>query len=190
KEVLNRNELKSFHRDLDNHLKERIPHIYQKGILNDKTIGVDDVATLKEKSKEIEQLNENMDKKKHSKKNEIKKVNSLEGKFENKLGKTILGKRTMASKDLNELKKFVTGIQKSSVKSVIAAEQLEKQNMDLTKKLESTTKQRDLSDERKKELISDINHLEKRYERLQNQNDRLESDLTVADSKLKDLGYD
>lgn len=42
----------------------------------------------------------------------------------------------------------------------------------------------------KKELISDINHLEKRYERLQNQNDRLESHLTVADSKLKDLGYD
>lgn len=30
KEVLNRNELKSFHQDLDNHLKERIPHIYQK----------------------------------------------------------------------------------------------------------------------------------------------------------------
>lgn len=203
KEVLNRNELKSFHQDLDNHLKERIPHIYQKGILNDKTIGVDDVATLKEKSKEIEQLNENMDKKKHNLKNEIKKMNSLEGKlknvydtrkkldeFENKLGKTILGKRTMSSKDLNELKKFVTGIQKSSVKSVIAAEQLEKQNMDLTKKLESTTKQLDLSDERKKELISDINHLEKRYERLQNQNDRLESHLTVADSKLKDLGYD
>lgn len=97
---------------------------------------------------------------------------------------------SLNTKDLNELKKFVTGIQKSSVKSVIAAEQLEKQNMDLTKKLESTTKQLDLSDERKKELISDINHLEKRYERLQNQNDRLESHLTVADSKLKDLGYD
>src|SRR5699024_12793804 len=40
KEVLNRNELKSFHQDLDNHLKERIPQIYQKGVLNDKTIGV------------------------------------------------------------------------------------------------------------------------------------------------------
>src|SRR5699024_12777446 len=103
KEVLNRNKVKTFHQDLDNHLKERIPHMYQKGILNDKTIGVDDVATLKEKSKEIEQLNENMDKKKHNLKNEIKKMNSLEGKlknvydtrkkldeFENKLGKTIL----------------------------------------------------------------------------------------------------
>ncbi len=203
KEVLNRNELKSFHKDLDNHLKERIPHIYQKGILNDKTIGVDDVATLKEKSKEIEQLNENMDKKKRNLSNEIKKVNSLEGKlknvydtrkkldeFENKLRKTILGKRTMSSKDLNELKKFVTGIQKSSVKSVVTAEQLEKQNMNLTKKLESTENQRDLAEQRKKELISDIKRLENRYEKLQNQNDRLESDLTVSRSKLNDLGYD
>lgn len=59
---------------------------------------------------------------------------------------------SLNTKDLNELKKFVTGIQKSSVKSVIAAEQLEKQNMDLTKKLESTTKQLDLSDERKKRV--------------------------------------
>src|SRR5699024_2127983 len=66
KEVLNRNELKSFHQDLDNHLKERIPHIYQKGILNDKTIGVDDVATLKEKSKEIDQLGKSIDQKKRN----------------------------------------------------------------------------------------------------------------------------
>src|SRR5699024_11262825 len=67
---------------------------------------------------------------------------------------------------------------------------IEKQNIDLIKKIESTTHQRDLNDERKKELISDINHLEKRDERLENQNDRLESHLTVADSKLKDLEYD
>src|SRR5699024_11843306 len=61
KEVLNRNELKSFHQDLDNHLKERIPQIYQKGVLNDKTIGVEDVTTLKKHSKEIERLNKVMD---------------------------------------------------------------------------------------------------------------------------------
>src|SRR5699024_6668657 len=52
KEVLNGNELKSFHQDLDNHLKERIPEIYQKGVLNGKTIGVEDVPTLKKNSKE------------------------------------------------------------------------------------------------------------------------------------------
>src|SRR5699024_3009790 len=40
------------------------------------------------------------------------------------------------------------------------------------------------------ELVSDNQHLEMRYERLQTENDRLENDLTVSDSKLKDLGYD
>src|SRR5699024_194930 len=102
KEVLNRNELKSFHQDLDNHLQERIPHIYQKGILNDKTIGVDEVATLKEKYKEIQQLKKKMYTKKRKLNNEIKKTKKLDGKLknvydtrkkldecENKLGKTI-----------------------------------------------------------------------------------------------------
>src|SRR5699024_8266371 len=74
KEVLNRNELKSFHQDLDNHLKERIPQIYQKGVLNDKTIGVEDVPTLKKHSKEIERLNKVMDEKKRNLNKQIKKV--------------------------------------------------------------------------------------------------------------------
>ena len=58
KEVLNRKELLSFHKALDTYLKEKIPEIYTYGILNDKTIGVDDVRTLKkhgEKIKEIKQ---------------------------------------------------------------------------------------------------------------------------------------
>src|SRR5699024_3845203 len=144
KEVLNRNELKSFHQDLYNHLKERIPQIYQKGVLNDKTIGVEDVPTLKKHSKEIERLNKVMDEKKRNLNKQIKKVSQLEGKaknvydtrnkldeFENKLGKTILGKRTMSSKDLNELKKFVTGVQKVGLKSVGVVERLEEENLNL-----------------------------------------------------------
>src|SRR5699024_10299992 len=131
KEVLNRNELKSFHQDLDNHLKERIPQIYQKGLLNDKTIGVQDVPTLKKHAKENDRTNKGKDEKKSNLNKKIKKLSELEGKaknvydnrnkvdeFENKLGKTILGQITMSSKDLNELKKFVTGVQKVGLKSV------------------------------------------------------------------------
>src|SRR5699024_4018561 len=119
KEVLNRNELKSFHQDLDNHLKERIPQIYQKGVLNDKTIGVEDVTTIKKQPKEKERLNKDMEKKKRNLNKKIKKVSHLEriaknvydtrnklDEFENKLGKTILGIRTMSPKYLDELKKF------------------------------------------------------------------------------------
>lgn len=47
KEVLTRVELKSFHHDLDQHLKKTIPEIYQKGILNGKTLGLDSVEQIK-----------------------------------------------------------------------------------------------------------------------------------------------
>lgn len=47
KKVVSRKDLSSFHGDLDTFLKAEIPHIYQGGILNDKTIGIDDVKLLK-----------------------------------------------------------------------------------------------------------------------------------------------
>lgn len=60
KEVLTRVELKNFHDDLDKHLKEQIPGIYQKGILNGKTIGIENVHTLKKHSEEIEKQKKEM----------------------------------------------------------------------------------------------------------------------------------
>lgn len=59
--VLDRKELQKFHPDLDNYLKKRIPNIYQEGILNGKTIGIDDMKVLKEKSAEIVQAKETLD---------------------------------------------------------------------------------------------------------------------------------
>lgn len=58
--VIDRKELKVFHKDLDEHLKENIPEIYQEGILNEKTIGLDDIESIKRYSKEIEAKKENM----------------------------------------------------------------------------------------------------------------------------------
>lgn len=54
KEVINRNELKAFHQDLDTDLKTKIPEIYREGILNGKTIGLEDIQTIKKYSAEIE----------------------------------------------------------------------------------------------------------------------------------------
>src|SRR5690625_598206 len=203
KEVLNRNELKSFHQDLDNHLKERIPQIYQKGVLNDKTIGVEDVPTLKKHSKEIERLNKVMDEKKRNLNKQIKKVSQLEGKaknvydtrnkldeLENKLGKTILGKRTMSSKDLNELKKFVTGVQKVGLKSVGVVERLEKENINLYADLNKTSEKLDSVSEHRRDLIEDKEILESKVERLEVENSSLEDKLTVANSKLLEKEYD
>ena len=55
KKVVSRKDLSSFHGDLDHFLKAEIPHVYQGGILNDKTIGIDDVKSLKKHSEEIQQ---------------------------------------------------------------------------------------------------------------------------------------
>jgi len=60
KEVITRNELKAFHQDLDKHLKTKIPEIYREGILNGKTIGLEDIQTIKKYSEEIEQEKEKM----------------------------------------------------------------------------------------------------------------------------------
>ncbi|MBD2807238.1 hypothetical protein ID855_21790, partial [Xenorhabdus sp. ZM] len=52
--MLTRKELKTFHQDLDNFLKQEIPHIYKEGILNEKTIGFETVKELKRYAEEIQ----------------------------------------------------------------------------------------------------------------------------------------
>lgn len=47
KEVLNKLDLKSFHTDLDTYLRKEIPSIYETGILNGQTLGLDSVEQIK-----------------------------------------------------------------------------------------------------------------------------------------------
>ena len=46
--VLNRNHLQSFHDDLDKHLKAEIQQIYERGVVNGQTVGVETVQELKQ----------------------------------------------------------------------------------------------------------------------------------------------
>lgn len=203
KEVLNRKDLKAFHQDLDNHLKERIPEIYQKGVLNNKTIGIDDIPTLKEKSKEIEQLDQNLKSSKLEYKLQSQKVEKIKtglsnvndtqkkiDKLEYNMSRTVFGNRVIKPKELNEFKKFVTGLQKSTVKSVVAAQNLEEENSDLNKDFRKTSKKLDSVSSHRDNLIDDNQSLETKVKHLDGENSDLEDDLTVADSKLKDLGQE
>lgn len=45
--VVSRNDLKAFHGDLDAHLKADIPKVYEKGVVNGKTLGLDSVEQIK-----------------------------------------------------------------------------------------------------------------------------------------------
>lgn len=47
KAIINRKELQSFHGDLDKHLKQTLPGLYQNDILNGKTLGLDSIKQIK-----------------------------------------------------------------------------------------------------------------------------------------------
>lgn len=210
KEVLTRNDLKTFHEDLDKHLKERIPEIYQEGVLNNKTLGIEDVPTLKEKSEEINRLEQeldekrtevsalqkDLDQKKKSISSEVKRAKEIQSglsdvfdtqdkfnEFDRNMKRTMTGKRIVSAKEFNELKQFVTGVEKSAVKSTSKAHKLDGKNESLHESLDAVTKERDKAVNRRDELISERNDLE-------SQNRRLRTELRVSDSKLRDFGYD
>lgn len=58
KDVINRNELKIFHNELDKHLKNVIPGIYKGGILNEKTLPYNDVKDIKMNKQKIAEAEE------------------------------------------------------------------------------------------------------------------------------------
>lgn len=60
KEVLTRKDLQDFHPALDTFLKQEIPDIYQEGILNGKTVGVENVKELKQFGDEIKRQKQAM----------------------------------------------------------------------------------------------------------------------------------
>src|SRR5699024_8666994 len=60
--VLTRNHLKSFHDELDKHLKAKIPHIYERGVLNGQTVGVESVKELKQLRTQEKALNTEIEK--------------------------------------------------------------------------------------------------------------------------------
>ncbi|OPF86106.1 hypothetical protein BW731_12040 [Vagococcus martis] len=125
KEVLTRKELSSFHQDLDKYLKQQIPHIYQEGILNNQTIGIDDVKIIKKMAKEIaEKETELSQRKEHINKKikEVKKYRCLDSKrvrrsrsmdsFKPINLKKHFRKTIVDTKNLTHLKEFMGGFKK------------------------------------------------------------------------------
>ena len=60
KEVLTRKELQCFHQDLDDYLKKEIPHVYQTGILNGQTLGIEDIKEFKKYADDMKQQKNDM----------------------------------------------------------------------------------------------------------------------------------
>src|SRR5699024_8879371 len=90
----------------------------------------------------------------------------------------------------NELKKFVTGVQKVGLKSVGDVERLEKENLNLYADLNKTSEKLDSVYEHRRDLIQDKEILESKVERIEVENSSLENKLTVAISKLLEKEYE
>ena len=160
-DVLIRKDLKTFHQDLDKFLKQKIPHIYKEGILNDKTIGVDTVKDLKKYSEEIQRQKEVMDA-------EVKvKEKELEGKIQS-LDKELQGKKKELL-DLSERlpnSKITIKTKKKEIKTEVKPKLIGKPEI-----IEKETGNYIFSPkqlEKVEELITAAVTIRKDYERLQN----------------------
>lgn len=210
KEVLTRQDLKTFHQDLDKHLKEKIPEIYQGGVLNDKTYPVKDVAELKRFSKELERdidsAKAELAKKNAELNSKLKQVNALEGKvsnvfdtrneldnLENQFKRTITGKVIISPDKLKDLKKFVVGVEKQGINDHRTLKTTQRKNETLTDKLNRTEANLKGVEHARSNLRLEVEELSKENKTLQDQSIVLESileDKGAAVADITDLEFD
>lgn len=207
KKVVSRKDLSSFHGDLDAFLKAEIPHIYQGGILNDKTIGIDDVKSLKEHSEEIQEKKavlknekgkvekeiKSLNKKFAKVKEKQKELNNIESKvadcfdvskkldaFEDSFT-NVFSRLVVKKEDVKELKKYVNGIAKQAMKD---SETVSKQKyciLELKESLEQKDKQLDRNTNKVYELSTKVTQLESNVHKVQ-------EEINVYKSMLKEKG--
>jgi Plasmid recombination enzyme len=138
KEVLNRKDLQTFHQDLDNFLKAEIPHIYKEGILNGKTIDVENVKELKKYADEIKKQKEEMTAELKVFKEPKKVLEKVEGSAKKTL---IGGKVALPPEDFEKLKDL-------AMSSVKAKHQLDKLKDTATDKIADLETKFQLADQR------------------------------------------
>ena len=201
KEVLTRKELSSFHQDLDKYLKQQIPHIYQEGILNNQTIGIDDVKIIKKMAKEIaEKETELSQRKKHINK-KIKEVKNIDvstknvyavqdqwNHLTNQFEKTLFGKTIVDTKNLTNLKEFMGGVQKEAELTKTTNYNLNKKVKNLTEKIEKHTFQLEGRDNQINHLKQENRHLKQDLEETQEHTLQVRDNNRVLKSLLKDTG--
>lgn len=218
KKVVSRKDLSSFHGDLDTFLKAEIPHIYQGGILNDKTIGIDDVKLLKKHNEEIQEKKEVLESKKEKVEKAIesvnkkfekikverKKLNDIESKiadcfdvekelqiFEASFETNIFGmgnKFIVKKEDMKELKKYMNGVAKQAVKDADTVYRQNRQISKLEETVERQEKQLNLNVNRIDKLNDKIHEMKDEIKHLEIKADKAQEVINVFQSVLKEKG--
>lgn len=201
KEVLTRKELSSFHQDLDNYLKQQIPHIYQEGILNNQTIGIDDVKIIKRMAKEIAEKETELSQRKEHINKKIKEVKNIDvstknvyavqdqwNHLTNQFEKTLFGKTIVDTKNLINLKEFMGGVQKEAELTKTTNYNLNKKVKNLTENIEKHTFQLEGRDNQINRLKQENRHLKQDLEETQEHTLQVRDNNRVLKSLLKDTG--
>jgi len=198
---LTRKELSTFHPDLDNYLKQHIPHIYKEGILNNQTIGIEDVKTIKRLSRELAEREVELSERKEQVKEEINKVKSLDvaeknvydvqkkwTHLTNQFEKTMFGKTVVDTKNLNKLNEFLGGVKKNAELIKSTNYDLEKKVTDLTDQIANHRTQLNTRDNQINRLKRDVADLHHNLAEQQEYADTIFEDKMVLKSLLKDVG--
>lgn len=142
KKVVSRKDLQSFHSDLDVFLKAEIPHIYQGGILNDKTIGIDTVKELKKHADEIKKQKDQQKANATAEMKVFKEPKRILRRIEDSVEKTFFGDKVkLPSQDFEKLKEL-------SVSSMKVQYQARKRMDEVTKKIKEWEKKCQLANQR------------------------------------------
>ena len=180
KQVLTRVDLKSFHQDLDKHLKETIPEIYQGGVLNEMTYPVKDVAELKRHSKDFEQEIKRQKEEMIADLKVFKEPKKVLEKIETSAKKTMFGdKVSLPSDEYDKLKNL-------AISSVKTKYQLDKVKDLSDAKIEDLETRVQLADQRADNAVMQFGLLEKEVDKLREQ----QKNAIIYQSMLQDTNRD
>ena len=189
KEVLTRQDLQTFHEDLDQHLKKELP-FYEQGILNNKTLPFENVAEIKKYNdqfnalkNELADVEENIRAKQAVLKitdqalTEVDLAEKQIDDFKQDLSKNLFGKTVLKPDDLDRFKSVLATMKKATLQSQHETEEL-KQTLGQVKA--------QLAD-----IQADYQNLKETHQALQQrQRDQQQLDYAMRDILKNDYGVD
>lgn len=164
--VIDRKELKVFHDELHEYLVKKIPGIYQEGILNGNTIGLDkveDIKKLDKKIKEAKQERQETLKEVTAYKNPVKQFDEI---IRNS-SRSLRGAVQLSEDDLNEITNLVLGTAKMTDIHAKFKSSSEKQIDLLEQKNNKYLSAYEMSEKKAKTLDSRVSDLENINESLE-----------------------
>ena len=189
KEVLTRQDLQTFHEDLDQHLKKVLP-FYEQGVLNNKTLPFENVAEIKKYNDqfnalktELADIEDNIRAKQAVLKitdqtlTEVDLAEKQIDDFKQALSKNLFGKTVLKPDDLDRFKNVLATMKKVTLQSKHETEELKQTLGQVKAQLE--------------DVQADYQYLKETHQALQKrQREQQQMDYAIRDMLKNDYGVD